>query len=133
MELHTLADRLRSEEDGDESVELQEVFDWLVSELLPHAVDEEEGLYPLVDGLTLEDGRASATMLIDHLVIREKVHDFGKVVAGLVGGVGGWQRAELRDRARILAYQLEAILALHMKKEEEVYFELIDARAARGR
>ncbi len=104
VDLHTLAERLRGDKDGVESVELQRVFDWLVSELLPHAADEEEGLYPLVDGLTLEGGRASATMLIDHLVIREKVHDFGKAVAGLVGGVAGSQRVELRDRARILAY-----------------------------
>ena len=132
-ELHTLAERLRGDKDRVENMELQRVFDWLVSELLPHAADEEEGLYPLVDRLTLEGGRASATMLIDHLVIREKVHDFGKAVAGLVGGVGGWRRIELLDRARILAYQLEAILALHMKKEEEVYFELIDSSAASNR
>ncbi len=122
VELQMLAERLRDDKDGVEDMELQQVFDWLVSELLPHAAEEEEHLYPLVDGLMLEGGRATATMLIDHFVIREKVHDFGKAVAGLVGGVGGWRRTEMRDRARILAYQLEAILALHMKKEEEVYF-----------
>ncbi|MDP6402022.1 MAG: hemerythrin domain-containing protein [SAR202 cluster bacterium] len=125
--------RLRAMADGlvgaVDRTEMQDMFDWLVSELLPHSSDEEARLYPLVDELLAEHGGASSTMVLDHVALRSKVRDFGDAIAPLVSGAKGQKARELRDRARIITFQLEAILQLHMHKEEEVYFAAVDQHA----
>ena len=68
-------------------------------------------------------------MALDHVALRSKVRDFGDAIAPLISGARGQRARELRDRARIIAHQLEAILELHMHKEEDVYFAAVDQHA----
>ena len=91
--------------------------------------NEEQQLYPLVDLLIAEHGRATTTMVMDHVEIREKVRGFGEAVSSLVSGGRGPGAEDLLDRIRVLAYQLEALISLHLRKDRQVYLGIVEQYA----
>lgn len=103
---------------------LHEGETFLEQTLKPHAGWEEARLYPFVDSVVRAHGAPSATMIVDHRELVARIDAF----RALAAGVGSANAAE-RERLRILGYELDAILRLHFRKEEEVYLALLDAHA----
>ena len=86
--------------------------------LLPHMAAEESVLYPLIDRIA--GYGASATMRHDHDEIRRRMEALGAPHAPTETG-----RAAERD-LRAELYGLDAIVRLHLAKEEELYYPLLD-------
>ncbi|HKV86068.1 MAG TPA: hemerythrin domain-containing protein, partial [Ktedonobacterales bacterium] len=94
---------------------------FLRDELLPHAAGEETHLYPRVDRLIKQHGDATATMRVDHEEIVRLTEEIERVAGELTAAQTTTERDERRRSLSRLGLQLEAILALHARKEEVVY------------
>lgn len=115
-------DRLRSGVDPALLRALGETDQFFRQVLIPHAEWEELTFYPGVGNLVREHGDVNATMLIDHREILARITEF----ATMVGRIGaGEHDPDLLDRARILGYQIRALVEVHCRKEEEVYCALL--------
>ncbi|HKV84168.1 MAG TPA: DUF2249 domain-containing protein [Ktedonobacterales bacterium] len=97
---------------------------FLREELLPHAAGEEAHLYPRVDSLIKQHGDATATMKVDHEEIVRLTEEIERVAGELTAAQTTTERDERRRSLSRLGLQLEAILALHARKEEVVYLPL---------
>jgi len=104
---------------------------FLQHELLPHAVGEEKHLYPVVEPLVKTHGQATATMSVDHEFIESYIREIGQVAEAL-RKVGPEQRSALQSRLQRLALQLEAVLRVHLEKEERVYLPLFEQYLSEG-
>ncbi len=98
---------------------------FLKDELLPHAVGEERHLYPRVDFLLHEYGRSTATMSVDHEFIADYIARIEQT-ANELRQASRARAPELEAELRRLAFTLEAILILHLEKEERVYLPLVE-------
>lgn len=127
-QMREIIDRLqRGETEGVEEG-LKESTKFLDSELRPHAEWEEDNLYPAVGELVRRFGKPTATMEIDHDAIVEGIDRFRNDVAAFLSLGGRLKEREQLTRQLIEnAWQLEAILDLHFRKEEEVYLSLADS------
>lgn len=104
------------------SHQLSRIVSFLREDLIPHATTEEEVLYPAVDRLIGEG--ATATMIVDHVVIGESVEE---LAVSTERALDDWDNRELvADVSRRLA-AIAAILRLHFRKEEEVLLPILDA------
>ncbi len=110
---------------------LKEVAAFLKSELLPHAHGEERYLYPAVDPLLKAYGKPTATMSVDHEAIEQYVRDVDQAVS-LLEQAEGEERKALHERLRTALLQLQALLRLHLEKEERVYLPLFEAHLQPG-
>lgn len=99
----------------------------LQGELLEHARAERDHLYPTVDELVRLHGRATATMDIDHEAIESRVRDVTVAVERLRVTPARQDRTEARRLLREAILRLEALLFVHMEKEERVYIPLLEA------
>ncbi|MBI2983716.1 MAG: DUF2249 domain-containing protein [Chloroflexi bacterium] len=97
----------------------------LEGDLLVHARAERDHMYPAVDELVRQHGRATATMDIDHEVIAKRVRTVALVVERLRVSRGR-ERTEAKRALREALLRLEALLDVHMEKEERVYVPLIE-------
>jgi hypothetical protein len=115
-------DRLQRSGDAEGVARLRQTETFFRQVLVPHAEWEEITFYPGVGDLVRRHGDVNATMLIDHREILNRISEFvrlkGEIEAGNVD-------AALVDRARILAYQIRALVEVHCLKEEEVYVSLL--------
>lgn len=93
---------------------LDRVLGFLDGTLLPHAREEERGLYADVAEI-LGDARSIAPMLHEHRVIGEYVEQLGAV--------------DVTDVARLqeLLYGSYALIIAHFRREEELYLPLLGA------
>jgi uncharacterized protein (DUF2249 family) len=98
---------------------------FLKGDLVPHARGEERHLYGVVDTLVQEHGKATATMAIDHEFINDYVARI-ELVAQRLKDTEEKQRPELLRDLRELSLCLDAIVELHLAKEERVYLPLIE-------
>lgn len=108
---------------GREDVDPAALVAFLKGDLLPHARGEERHLYPAVEGLLREHGRATATMSVDHEYIEGYVAEIEKAVQAIESG-GDASRA--RERLERLVLQLQAVLQVHLEKEERIYLPLME-------
>src|SRR6185436_832885 len=115
-ELQTLADRIDQLNTPRLEADLDRALAFLTEDLIPHAMAEDEVLYPAV-ALFLGGPDSTATMSRDHLEIDRLVLALRRVRAELPSG-GGRVRHEIRR----LLYALHAVTVLHLAKEEEIYF-----------
>ncbi len=99
----------------------------LEGELLEHARAERDHLYPTIDEVVQKHGRATATMDIDHEAIEKRVHDVTVAVERLRVASGRQERADAKRLLREALLRLEALLGVHMEKEERVYLPLLEA------
>ncbi len=99
---------------------------FLRTELLPHAAGEEQHLYPVIDELVKQHGNATTTMRIDHEYIGESARQIEELAQALRSASTEDERAKLRLRLVRLASQLDAILRLHVAKEERAYLPLFE-------
>ncbi len=97
----------------------------LEDDLLPHAIGEERHLYSAVEFLVKTHGQATATMRVDHEFIEGYIRQIGEAVQALQGATEE-TRPEIESRLRHLALQLEAVLRVHLEKEERVYLPLFE-------
>jgi hypothetical protein len=89
---------------------------------VPHAEWEELTFYPALGELVRERGDPNAAMFIDHREIMRRIQAFVALAARIEGGE---HQPDLIDRARILAYQIQALVEAHEQKEEEIYVALM--------
>jgi iron-sulfur cluster repair protein YtfE (RIC family) len=101
--------------------ELDGMVAFLDGGLIPHALAEEEILYPRV-AEAMAPEQATATMSRDHLEILRLLDQLRHLTHRLREQPSKRLRRDLR---RIL-YRLEAIGALHLDKEEEIYLPILD-------
>lgn len=101
---------------------LREAEQFFRQVLVPHAEWEEITFYPGVGDLVRRHGDVNATMLIDHREILARISEFIRLAGEIEAGAAD---PSLIDRARILAYQIRALVEVHCLKEEEVYVSLL--------
>jgi hemerythrin-like domain-containing protein len=101
------------------------LVEFLTGDLLPHAAGEERHLYPAVDPLLREHGRPTETMSVDHEFITAYIRQIEDTVETLRGATVE-ERTALLGRLQRLAVQLDAIMHLHLEKEERVYLPLFE-------
>ncbi len=123
--LETLTRQVAALVEGQPDADPAALADFLQHELLPHAVGEEKHLYPAVEPLVKAHGQATATMSVDHEFIEHYIRQIGETAEGL-RRAGTEERPALERRLRHLALQLEAVLRLHLEKEERVYLPLFE-------
>jgi uncharacterized protein (DUF2249 family) len=110
---------------GDAETDPNALVAFLKGELLPHAQGEERSLYPAVDPLVKVHGSATATMRVDHQFIASYIARIEETASALRDATPEEQRA-LRRRLARLALQLQALLEVHLEKEESVYLPLLE-------
>lgn len=101
---------------------LADVVAFLRGHLVPHATAEEAVLYPKVEEI-LGAPRATATMVADHAEIVRRIDELDRIVEE-VGAAR--PEPEVLERLRGRLYGLDAILALHFAKEEDVLLPVLD-------
>ena len=101
---------------------------FLKNDLLPHAQGEEAYLYPAVDPLVKAHGQATATMIVDHEFLSGYIKDIEAAARALssAGPADAPARQAAWARLQRLGVQLEAVLTLHLEKEERVYIPLFE-------
>lgn len=99
---------------------------FLLERLIPHAAAEDDVLYPAVDRALGAPG-ATLTMSLDHRAVERYARELGRLAAESPQRRSAAWAASVR---RVL-YGLHAVLELHMAKEEEVYFPVLDSALTR--
>jgi uncharacterized protein (DUF2249 family)/iron-sulfur cluster repair protein YtfE (RIC family) len=99
---------------------------FLKTELLPHAAGEEQHLYPVMDDLIRQFGAATKTMQLDHEYIVATSRQIEEQARALSDAKTDEERARQRTRLAKVAAQLEAVLRLHVDKEERAYLPLFE-------
>ncbi|HSJ54970.1 MAG TPA: hemerythrin domain-containing protein [Anaerolineae bacterium] len=110
---------------GRTDVEPAALVTFLKDDLVPHAQGEERHLYPAVEPLVREYGRATATMSVDHEFIEGYVSEIEKAVQAMDAGDAG-EQSRARQRLERLVLQLQAVLEVHLEKEERIYLPLLE-------
>ena len=99
----------------------------LEGELQSHARAEADHMYPTVDDIVRRHGRATATMDIDHEVIAKRVRDVTVIVERLRVATDPRDKAQAKRALREALIKLDALVDVHMEKEERVYLPLLEA------
>jgi heavy metal translocating P-type ATPase len=115
--LRQVADSLDSSARAQRLGSLQEVEQFLVSEILPHEANDETVIYPRMSEILPGDDPL-ATMSRTHREIFHLVESFQRQMSEM--SANGLEAADLIDLRRTL-YGLHAILKLHFDQEEELY------------
>jgi iron-sulfur cluster repair protein YtfE (RIC family) len=101
---------------------VEETYEFLVHDLIPHAEWEDAILYPAVDQALGAPG-ATATMSREHEDIRDLAEELENVKDDLRGEtLGGALTCSLR---RILC-GLHTLVGVHFAKEEEIYLPVLE-------
>ena len=87
--------------------------------LLPHMAAEEAALYPTIDRLSGND--ATVALRHDHSEIRRRITTLGSLRRSTEPS------AMLQHLLRAALYGLDAIIGLHLDREEHLYYPLLDA------
>lgn len=121
-ELRSVADAVTTWTD-DSPARITNAVTFLRDHLVPHAQAEEAVLYPTVERLQGAPG-ATATMVADHAEIVARI----EALVTLGGAFTRRSPSEAEaNELRAQLYGLQAILALHFAKEEEVLLPILDA------
>ncbi len=121
----TLETHARAVGGGEPQTERNLFVAFLKGDLLPHARGEERHLYGAVDTLVREHGKATATMMIDHEFINDYVAKI-ELATNRLESADDSERAQMLRELRELSLRLDAIVELHLAKEERVYLPLIE-------
>ena len=128
-ELTDAMDRLQQGRDPLPADSLRQSEQFLREAFIPHAEWDELTFYPGVGDLVRRYGDVNAPMLIDHREILSRITDF----IAFAGRIEAGERdPALIDRARILAYQIRALVEVHSRKEDEIYCALLSRYVSDG-
>jgi hypothetical protein len=123
--LRAIADGLDTLPPGDARAELEVTRSFLVDTLVPHEVEEDRAVYPMLAAALQSDDSTSA-LHRTHTEIFHLIRLFDRLLIELpADGPNPDDRPDLR---RAL-YGLDAILRLHMAQEEELFSSLSDETA----
>jgi len=100
---------------------LMHALEFLRHHLVPHALAEEETLYPAVEGAMQAPG-ATETMRRDHIEVLRRV----EALEQLRDEIDEIPTEAQRDQLAASLHGLHAIVSLHFAKEEEVYLPILD-------
>jgi heavy metal translocating P-type ATPase len=123
--LRDVADALDGTDGARARAGLDEVRRFLQQRLLPHEIDEERHLYPLV-GAMLGGSEPTVTMVRAHSEIARLARLLDRAIDDL--DVDGPSAEDLPELRRLL-YGLHVVLRLHMAQEDEAYLSLLDTEA----
>jgi iron-sulfur cluster repair protein YtfE (RIC family) len=101
-----------------------QAYTFLIHQLIPHAQAEEQILYPTV-GRLLCVLEATETMSRDHLEVIRLTEELEALRLHLF--YAPLSESDEQALRRVL-YGLYAIIKLHLAKEEEIYFPILEAR-----
>jgi len=121
----TLTEQVTALVEGQREADLEALVTFLKGDLLPHARGEERHLYPAVDPLVKAQGKATATMSIDHEFIEGYIRQIEETIQAL-HTVSTNKRPALESHLQHLILKLEAVLQVHLEKEERVYLPLFE-------
>ena len=103
---------------------IEDAYNFLTKQLLPHAQAEDKALYPMVQK-AMGAAQATATMSRDHVEVDRLTQELGSLrVHKTQLSVTFNQAMALR---RVL-YGLYALVKVHFAKEEEIYLPLLDSK-----
>jgi uncharacterized protein (DUF2249 family)/iron-sulfur cluster repair protein YtfE (RIC family) len=102
---------------------------FLQGDLLPHAAGEERYLYPALDPVLKRHGRPTDTMTVDHEFIERYIQQIAETV-GALSIAEPVDPPALQTRLQRLCWQLQALLELHLEKEERIYMPLFERYVA---
>lgn len=114
--LRVAADHVGAIDEAALRAELDIAHAFLTDHLMPHAIAEDEVMYPAIDRIMGAPG-ATATMSRDHVAVVELVDELG-----ILRRAPGEHATDLR---RVL-YGLHTLVLTHFGKEETVYLPLLD-------
>jgi hemerythrin-like domain-containing protein len=123
--LNTLTDHVAAITVGLGEADPAGLVAFLEGELLPHAAGEERFLYPALDPLLRVHGRPTATMRVDHEFIEAYILRIKQTVEELEDAPLAARADQQRELQR-LCYQLEALVQLHLEKEERIFMPLFE-------
>jgi uncharacterized protein (DUF2249 family)/hemerythrin-like domain-containing protein len=123
--MNTLTNHVTAIAEGLPEADPRGLVSFLTGDLLPHAIGEEQHMYPAIDPLVRDHGRPTATMTIDHEFIQEYIRHIQETVHELES-TPAEARPAVQARLRRLSLQIEAIFQLHLEKEERVYIPLFE-------
>jgi hemerythrin-like domain-containing protein len=122
--LREVADKIGAMPNNTLKQSVTEVSMFLEHHLIPHAQAEEKALYPVV-ARCMNAPMATATMSRDHVEIGRLTEE---IAAWMERNEGTSISTPQENDLRRVLYGLNAIIKLHLAKEEEVYLPLLDAR-----
>ncbi len=102
---------------------IEDAYQFLTRQLIPHAQAEDKALYPAVQK-AMGSPQATATMSRDHVEVGQLTEELGSL------RVHKTQLTITSEQAKALRrvlYGLYALVKLHFSKEEEIYLPLLDA------
>ncbi len=106
-----------------ERMQLQDLMEFCKLELLPHAEAEEKYLYRKV-GEAMKNSLFTRTMEVDHEVIKAYIHELEEEIAQAYKDSSPGQIKKIQKAAN----KLEGLMAVHFRKEEEVYLPILDEK-----
>src|SRR5512147_1646412 len=121
--LKTAADQVSEILSESAKKDIQDAYEFLAYHLIPHAIAEDQALYPVVQKV-MGASKATATMSRDHVEVGRLTAELKVFLPAAAGKISDGQVAGLR---RVL-YGLYALVKVHFAKEEEIYLPLLDAR-----
>jgi iron-sulfur cluster repair protein YtfE (RIC family) len=101
-------------------------YEFLSGHLIPHALAEDEALYPVV-ARVMGAPDATRTMSRDHVEVGGLTEELLSLRARLPAVADD---VAVADGLRRVLYGLYALVRVHFAKEEEIYLPLLDARLA---
>jgi iron-sulfur cluster repair protein YtfE (RIC family) len=102
---------------------IDKLYDFLMTQLIPHAQAEEETLYPALTKI-LGTPQAIASMSRDHAEVSALTGQL-RVLRSQISNSGF--DADKTKQLRRLLYGLYTVLKIHFAKEEEIYLPMLDA------
>lgn len=113
-QLKTAAEAVDRASSEDLQKQLAEAHNFLAKHLIPHAISEDEALYPLV-AKYMGAPQATSTMTREH-------QEVGALTARLEKLM---ETPDNHSDLREVLYSLYALVSLHFKKEEELYLPIL--------
>lgn len=121
----TLTTALTDLSENGPEIDTQILIRFLQEILLPHVEREECCLYPTADALVKKYAQPTATMCMENRHIEHYVEQLIQAAQKL-SAADPAQRLGPKIRLLFLGAQLQAILELHLAKEQQVYLPLFE-------
>lgn len=103
--------------------DMETSLNFLERHLLPHAMAEDEVLYPAVARLMGAE-KATDTMRRDHAAVGGLIDDLRRIRQDI--GEGKPTEPQAREARRVL-YGLHTLVRVHFDKEEEIYVPILES------
>jgi uncharacterized protein (DUF2249 family) len=126
---HTLVERVAALASSPTAENRGALVNFLKGDLLPHATAEERHLYPLVGQLVRSHGTGTETMSVDHEFLADYVRRIEEAAQGLENAAPP-DRLILSARLERLLLELQALVHVHLEKEERVYLPMLERYAS---